>query len=116
MIQTAQWAKPFENNCSLEKEIDLTGISEILVLVLLICLILIVPRMMKPAPRNVAPKPARKLTSRMRAGIVASIILPVAAALFVKPWEGRITLYFLIGIFPVILSWSVVWILAGKKK
>lgn len=116
MIHKTLLQKPPENGGRLEKEIDLTGISEILVLVFLICLVLIVPRMMKPAPRNVTQKPIRKLTLRMRAGIVASILLPVASALLLKPWKGSLTLYFLTGILPVILSWSIVWILAGKKK
>lgn len=94
----------------------MTGISEILVLVFLICLILIVPRMMKPSPGNAPSRPVRKLTPAMRSGIVASVILPVVAALVLQPWEKNFIFYLVIGILPVILSWAVVWILAGKKK
>ncbi|WP_022668483.1 hypothetical protein [Desulfospira joergensenii] len=94
----------------------MTGISEILVLVFLICLILIVPRMMKPAPKKVSQKPSGKLSPGMRAGIVASILLPFVAALILKPWEGRLAFYVCIGILPVILSWAALWVAAGKKK
>jgi len=94
-----------------------TGISEILVLILLICGILILPRMFKPAP-----KPAKKTSlpvsfnMKLRAGIVASVLVPVIAALIIQPWKENLLAYICTGVLPVVLTWALVWILAARKK
>lgn len=95
----------------------MTGISEILVLILLITGILILPRMLKPAgERKKAGTPPVSLTKRRRAGIVASILYPIAVALILKPWEGNLVLFLAAGLGPIALIWAITWILAGPKK
>jgi len=95
----------------------LTGISEILVLVLLICGILILPRMFKPAPKSLKKKAGpTPFTMKLRAGIVVSILFPLLFALILKPWQGDLILYVSIGILPVALAWALIWILAAQKK
>lgn len=95
----------------------MTGISEILVLVLLISGILILPRMFKPTPESKKKKTAPiSLNLKLRAGIVASILFPLLLALVIKPWQGDSILYVSLGILPVAIVWAVVWILAAKKK
>lgn len=94
----------------------MTGISEILVLILLICGILIIPRMMKPAPARKAP--ARKkggLTFGMRAGIVVSLLIPIVSGLVIRPWSGNILLFVVTGILPVALAWGIFWVLSARK-
>jgi hypothetical protein len=92
----------------------LTGVSEILVLILLISGILILPRMFKPAPKQVKSK-KKTLSKAKRAGIVVSVIIPIIAAVGFKPWSGDLVLFVSIGILPVALVWSLVWIMAVKK-
>jgi len=92
----------------------LTGVSEILVLILLISGILILPRMFKPAPKQVKSK-KKTLSKAKRAGIVVSILIPIIAAVVLKPWSGDLVLFVSIGILPVALGWSLVWIMAVKK-
>jgi len=96
----------------------LTGISEILVLVLLIACILIVPRLFKGEPVKKAsyPKMLKKLNAKIRFCIVLSLIYPIAIALYLKPWNHNLIAYISSGIIPVILAWSIAWVLAGKKK
>lgn len=94
----------------------MTGISEILVLILLICGLLIVPRMMKPAPKASAPKPKKPLSAGMRTGIVVSLVLPMTAAMVVRPWEGNILIFFSTGILPVALGWGLFWILSARRN
>ncbi len=93
----------------------MTGISEILVLVFLICLVLIIPRMIKPAKTS-PQAPSQKLSTRMRAGVVASILFPGVIALVIRPWEARLVPFLSFGILPVILAWAIVWVSAGKHQ
>ena len=96
----------------------MTGISEILVLVLLIACILILPRMFKgePAKKTSSSKKRKKLPAKIRFGIVLSLVYPLVMALFIKPWNENISPFISFGIIPVFLVWAVVWIIAGRKK
>ena len=95
----------------------MTGVSEILLLILLISGILIIPRMFKPAPRTIeAPKRVAGLSKKMRIGIVLSILVPFLFALVLKPWEGHLTSFILLGLVPVGIAWAVFWIMSAPKK
>jgi len=101
------------------RECLLTGISEILVLVLLITSILILPRLFKgekPAKKRSSFKKSNSLTAKIRFGIVLTLIYPIAAALYLKPWNENLIPYISYGIIPVVIVWAVVWIIAGRKK
>ena len=52
----------------------------------------------------------------LRTAIVFSIIIPVAAALLIKPWDKNISLFIACGILPVAVGWAFFWILSGKKN
>ena len=97
----------------------MTGISEILVLVLLIACILILPRLFKgdeaPGQKKAPIIKMKKLGTSTRIGIVVSFVYPVAMALYLRPWDDHIVSYLSLGIFPVLLAWALIWILAGKK-
>lgn len=95
----------------------MTGVSEILVLVLLITGILILPRFFKGEPdkKTSSAKMLKKLPAKIRLNIVLSLIYPIAMALYLKPWNGNLISYISYGIVPVILVWAVVWIIAGRK-
>ncbi len=94
----------------------MTGISEILILILLIALVFIIPRMMAPAPKREARMSPKKISVKLRAGIVASILVPVVAALMLKPWENNLIAFIAIGILPVALLWALAWIMAGNRS
>lgn len=94
----------------------MTGISEILVLVLLISCMLILPRLFKGEPPAKTTSSKNKLTVKIRIGIVLTIIYPLAMALYLKPWAENLITYLTFGILPMCLVWAVVWILCGKKK
>ncbi len=93
----------------------MTGVSEILVLILLVSGILILPRMFKPAPRERHPQKSPGLSLQIRLGIVLSALYPILLALVLKPWKTHLILYVFLGILPVALAWAIVWILAGRK-
>jgi len=97
----------------------LTGISEFLLLILVIACIFILPRMFqgKSIPQK---KDGREMLNRLpaktRGGIVASVAYPLLLALYLKPWQGNGVAFVSYGIFPVFLVWALVWILSARKK
>ncbi|MBT3177985.1 MAG: hypothetical protein HOG03_14720 [Desulfobacula sp.] len=95
----------------------MTGISEILVLVLLIACILILPRLFKgESAKKISPGiKLRKLSTKKRFCIVLTLIYPIATGLYLKPWNENLISYISFGIIPVCLAWAVFWIFAGKK-
>ncbi len=94
----------------------MTGISEILVLILLISGILILPRVLKPQSTDTPRRKIARLSWKKRAAIVASVLYPTSAALAIKPWAGPWLRFAIIGLVPVILSWAVYWIAVAPKK
>ena len=95
-----------------------TGINEILVLVLLIACILILPRLFKKdsAKKGSSSKKIKNLSAKIRFSIVLTLVYPIVAALYLKPWENNPIIYLSYGVVPVFLVWAIAWIVAGKKK
>ncbi len=96
----------------------MTGISEILILVLLIVCILILPRFFKGEPdkKTSSANKLKKLSPKMRLSIVLTLIYPIAMALYLKPWNQGLIFYVSFGIIPVFIAWAIFWITAGNKK
>ena len=95
-----------------------TGINEILVLVLLIACILILPRLFKgdSAKKVSSSKKFKNLSTKIRFSIVLTLAYPIVAALYLKPWENNPIVYLSYGVVPVFIVWAVAWIVAGKKN
>lgn len=96
----------------------MTGISEILVLVLLIACILILPRLFKGEPdkKVSSSKKVKNFSAKLRFNIVLTLAWPVSMALYLKPWDDHLILFISYGVAPVIFIWAIIWIMAGKKK
>lgn len=97
----------------------MTGISEILLLILVIACIFILPRMFqgKSIPKKEDGRAMlKRLPAKTRGGIVLSIAYPLCIALHLKPWSGNELAFVFYGLFPVFLLWAVVWIVSGRKK
>jgi hypothetical protein len=72
--------------------------------------------MFKPAPVKTRRQKSASLSKTKRAGIVLSALIPITAAMGLKPWSGDLVLFICIGIIPVVLAWAIVWVLAAQKK
>lgn len=95
----------------------MASISEILILILIIICLLILPRMFKGGKRPVSGlKKNWRISPGMRAFIVISVFLPAVSAFIIRPWIQNAHLFILIGIFPVLIAWSIYWIIIGFKK
>ena len=96
-----------------------SGIQEILLIVLIVLAIFLIPRMIKPRP---SPEPVRvgrpglPFTWTLRLAIVLSVLWPLGCALYFKPWQQSAILFAAVGIGPVVVAWSLNWVMAGMKK
>ena len=96
-----------------------SGIQEILLILLIVLGIFLVPRMMKPRPtppKVVLRRPVLKFSWTLRLAIVMSVLWPLACAAYFKPWQQAVIPFTVIGIGPVLVGWSVHWVLAGMKN
>ena len=97
----------------------MTGVAEILILILLIVAVLILPGLLKPSAGASKNKRNRlsRLTPVVRAGIILTLVYPIGTCLYFRPWEdGQLVRFLSYGIFPVCLAWSAVWIISGRQK
>ena len=96
-----------------------SGIQELLLIVLIVLGIFLVPRMIKPLPaprKAVLRRPAFKFTWTLRLAIILSFLWPAACALYVKPWQQNVIPFVTLGLGPVVVGWSLMWVLAGMKN
>lgn len=96
-----------------------SGTQEILLIVLIVVGIFLVPRMIKPRPalQTVAlRRPTLRFSWTLRLAVVLSILWPVACALYFKPWLHTIIPFSIIGIGPVVVGWSLNWVVAGMRN
>ncbi|WP_319409813.1 hypothetical protein [uncultured Desulfosarcina sp.] len=101
------------------KDLMFSGIQEILLIVLIISGIFLVPRMMNPRPsppKVVLRRPALTFSWTLRLALIVSILWPVACALFFKPWQHDVIPFATVGLGPVVIGWSIKWVLAGIKN
>lgn len=96
-----------------------SGIQEVLLIVLIVLGIFLVPRMVKPRqlPQKVVlRRPYLRFSWTFRLAIVMSIFWPLACAVYFKPWQQAVIPFTMIGIGPVVVGWSVNWVIAGMKN
>ena len=57
-----------------------------------------------------------KMTGWVRLAVMASILWPAVMAFFIKPWNDHWSMFFYVGIGPVVLLWGVFWVFSGFHK
>jgi hypothetical protein len=58
----------------------------------------------------------KNFSGRWRLAILASVVWLAAAAFWLKPWAGELTLFVGIGAAPVMVAWGAFWVIAGFKQ
>jgi hypothetical protein len=66
-------------------------------------------------PRRSARRKPAGLSGALRLALVASVLVPVAAAVYFEPWHGNVRTFVYIGVVPVVAGWSTWWIARGFK-
>lgn len=96
----------------------LSGIQEVLVIVVILLAILFIPRMMSPQrrPEKKPFQPMKKIKGlgvRWRLGIFISLLWVMVAAAYFQPWQGQMVLFVVYGLGPIALGWCITWVMAG---
>lgn len=94
----------------------MAGLQEILTLLVIIAAIIMLPRLFQGRRPTRKTKTRPPLSGGIRLGVMASVLLPVAAGLVLKPWEGRFLIFIAAGIVPVIAGWGIAWVVSGFRR
>ena len=93
------------------------GLQEILIISAIVVGAICIPRIVnrkEPRPRLVRSR--RKISGKMRLGMAASIVFPLVAAAFLRPWREDPITYLYLGVGPVLLCWLLYWVFLGFHR
>ena len=93
----------------------MSGIMEILLIVVIILGIFMLPRLLTRNGEKAPPYHHRRLrlSGRMRFALLASLLWPTVVAFFLRPWQGQWFTFFYTGVVPVALIWGIFWVFSG---
>jgi hypothetical protein len=94
----------------------MSGLQEILLIAVILMGILFLPRILPTRTEQRPKNPVAFLSRKMRVAIVASIVYPAIAALFLQPWNRDVMTFMYAGFGPVALGWLGYWAFTGRKK
>ncbi len=95
----------------------MSGLQEILVLVLIVIVLFFLPRMVsRPAQVPKPPVQIKQIPAKWRLAVFLSLVWLVIAALWLKPWEGSLVMFAGVGALPVMIFWGAVWVLGGYMR
>ena len=96
----------------------ISGIQEILVLVVIILGILFLPRILNRGQEKkaLASKPTFELSGKMRLAVAGSIIWPAVIAALMQPWRKDLFPSLYLGLGPVAVIWIIYWVVSGFRK
>ncbi|MDJ0804187.1 MAG: hypothetical protein QNI97_15025 [Desulfobacterales bacterium] len=95
----------------------MSGLQEILVLVLIVIVLFFLPRLVARPTRTARPPVRVKpIPGKWRLALFASAVWLVVTALWLKPWGGNLILFTGVGALPVLLFWGGVWVLSGYNR
>jgi hypothetical protein len=108
-------AQPSDRSC--QKARGMSGLQEILVIVLILLGVLYLPR--RAGRENGGMRRANApatMSGRMRLGIVLSVLWPVGVAFYLKPWQGDPMLFAGVGLLPAAAGWAAAWVIRGYRR
>jgi hypothetical protein len=103
---------------SLPGRLKMSGLMEILLIVAIILGIFTLPGFLRRRQKNEIERTAQglSLTGGKRLAILSSLLWPALLALFLKPWDSHWEIFLYTAVGPVVLAWSIFWVLSGFKK
>ncbi len=109
----------YVNRCAVLED-SLSGIQEILLIVLLILALLILPRIFSSRRAPVTSRPVRsgrlRLSGKMRLALLISFLwLFIFSAVYV-PWRGQWLPFLYAGVGPLIAAWGIFWVINGFRN
>ena len=93
----------------------MSGIQEILVLVVIVIVLFLLPRMVsRPAQQATRPPvQIKQIPGKWRLAVFISLVWLVVAALWLEPWGEDLILFAGVGALPVLIFWGAVWVVTG---
>jgi len=97
--------------------IPVSGLQEILVIILLLVLIVFLPkRMGRGGSGKKSGKSMMALPGKVRLGVIVSAVWLLSWTVYFRPWSGEFLGFALVGPSPVILGWGILWVVDGFRK
>lgn len=94
-----------------------SGIQEILIIVLLFVLVIFLPRRLGRAGTvKKSGNIMKPLSGTLRLGLIVSAVWLLLCTVYFRPWSGDLLGFALVGLSPVILGWGILWVMDGYKK
>jgi uncharacterized membrane-anchored protein YitT (DUF2179 family) len=96
----------------------MSGLMEILLIVVIILGIFTLPGFLRRRQKYEIQRIDQGLilTGGKRLAILASLLWPALLALFLKPWDSHWQIFLYAAFGPVVLAWSISWVLSGFRK
>jgi len=94
-----------------------SGMQEILVIVVLFVLIIFLPRRLgRTRSEKSSGTIMKSLSGKVRLGVIVSAVWLLLWTVYFRPWSGDFLGFALVGVSPVILGWGVLWVVEGFKN
>jgi len=96
----------------------MSGVMEILVVVLIAVGILMLPRVMNRQPARDIQRLDQgvRMTGWIRLAVLASLLWPALLGLYLKPWNNRWHIFVYGSVGPVALAWGIFWVFSGFRR
>ena len=96
----------------------MSGLQEILIVVLIVLGIILLPRITgRPAAPTLAGNAKRlRINSLMRMALAISGLWLIGAIIYHRAWEEITMPFYLFGMGPVLLGWTVYWVWSGINQ
>ncbi|MEA2102194.1 MAG: hypothetical protein U9P80_06425 [Thermodesulfobacteriota bacterium] len=94
----------------------MSGIQEILLILVIIIAIIVLPRSSGKRPPKRPLIRAIHISGRIRLAIMLSLACPIVAAFIIRPWDSNVLAFIAYGLGPVVLGWAIGWVCAGFLK
>lgn len=95
----------------------MSGIQEILIILLLILALLVLPRVIPSKRQSNTPDLTRRtgiqVSGKLRLALLLSLLwLFVFSAIYV-PWKGQWAAFLYVGVGPILFAWGLYWVFKG---
>ena len=94
----------------------MSGIQEILILVVIIMAIFFLPRVISRGKEKKQLEQVFALSGKMRLAIATSVFWPLLMAAVIQPWQKNMPLFLYIGFGPVAFGWIINWVSHGFRN
>ncbi len=94
----------------------MSGMQEILILVVIITAIFFLPRVISRGKGKKQLEQVFALSGKMRLAIGTSVSWPLLVAAVIQPWQKNMPLFLYIGFGPVVFGWIMNWVLHGFRN